>query len=75
MQAKILRAFPLSRDGIRAEMQEPGAVVDIPDELHPGLLKEGWVGPADLVERAADPLAIPDKGDERPRRGKKSTAE
>lgn len=81
MRAKVLRAFPLSHDGIHATDHQPGDVVDVPGDLHPGLLKEGWIEAMeqpDLLDEGAetadDKVTIPEKGETEPapaRRGRK----
>ena len=43
MECTILKAFPLSRDGIKSEMLTVGAVVDVPDSLVDGLKNAGYV--------------------------------
>ena len=43
MLCTILKTFPISRDGIRAETASAGSEVDIPDALVAGLKAEGYV--------------------------------
>lgn len=52
---KVLRAFPLSRDGVCAVELQQGSVEDIPDALAPGLMREGFIGPE--AESEALPLS------------------
>lgn len=43
----VLKAFPLSLDGITTAVHPKGSTVLIPDDLFPGLFGEGFVDPVD----------------------------
>ena len=43
MLCKILKGFPYSEDGVKTKHAEPSEQHDLPDNLVPGLVKEGYV--------------------------------
>lgn len=45
MLYKVLKAFPLSSDGITARDVQPGEVVSVPEGLTDGLKREGFIAP------------------------------
>ena len=42
MECRVIRGFPFSRDGIVVEHAEGGSIVNIPDDLEPGLTAAGY---------------------------------
>ena len=46
MQYRCIKPFPLSYDGKTSRLIAAGALVEVPEDLAPGLLFEGWIGPA-----------------------------
>lgn len=53
MECTVLKAFPLSYDGIKAEMVAVDAVVEVPDSLVEGLVAAGYVAKG-TVSASAD---------------------
>lgn len=62
MECTILKAFPLSRDGIKSEMQTAGAVVDVPDALVGGLEAAGYVAKGRVTVSAASQPVVGETG-------------
>lgn len=49
---KVLRAFPLSRDGVTATAHEMDEEIDVPADLAPGLIAEKYV--VEIEAKAVD---------------------
>ena len=62
MRVPVLKPFPYAHDGAHLVQLEEGDVVEIHDELIPGLAAEGYVGePGSAPVSAANPaVEIPD---------------
>lgn len=61
MKVPVLKAFPYAHDGANLVHLLPGDVVEIHDDLIPGLSEEGFIGePGSTAASVAAPVEIPE---------------
>lgn len=63
MRARVIRPFGFSRDGVTREEAAIGDDVDVPGDLAPGLIAEGWIS-----ETPPEPEPEPESEEALPRR-------
>lgn len=70
MLCRILRPFRFSRDGLAGHVAEAGQSIDLPDDIAPGLIAEGFAAHAVAPETQAFAAAPENK--RRPGRPRKA---